>query len=530
MRKEETPPRSEAGRPGASRIPVISLRGITKRFPGITANQSVDLDILPGDVHSLLGENGAGKTTLMNVLMGIYRPDAGTVAIDGQEVRIRSPRDAIAHGLGMVHQHFRLVANLTVAENVALGMQPSVTAFNARAAARLVEDLGRRYGLDVDPAAYVWQLSVGEQQRVEIVKALSRHARALILDEPTSVLTPQESQALFVTLRRMLEAGHSVIFISHKLDEVLEVSDRISVMRHGRMIGTIDTAQTNQHELARMMIGRDLPPVEFERSPDFGRPLLDVEGLSVPGDRGVLAVRNVSFSVRAGECLGFAGVAGNGQEELADALYGLRRPTAGRIRVGGADLTGAPPRRFIDAGVSYVPADRSGVGSVGALSVAQNLILKSFRDRRFGASLFLDARAVADHARALIEEYAIQAGGPEDQIRTLSGGNLQKAILGREMSFSPDVLVVVSPTRGLDVGATSFVRRTLHAHKVRGAAIVLISEDLEELFDLSDRLAVLFRGEVMGTFPARDADVRRLGLMMAGVRQERLPHDAAVDQ
>jgi simple sugar transport system ATP-binding protein len=507
--------------------PLISLRGITKRFPGIVANQSVDFDVLPGEVHSLLGENGAGKSTLMNVLMGIYRPDAGTVAIDGQEVPIRSPRDAITHGIGMVHQHFRLVSNLTVAENVALGMQSSLSTFNARAAAAVVNDLGRRYGLEVDPAAYVWQLSVGEQQRVEIVKALSRHARALILDEPTSVLTPQEAQALFQTLRRMLEAGHSVIFISHKLDEVLEVSDRISVMRHGQMIGTVNTSQTDQHQLARMMIGRELPAEGFDRSPEFGRPLMEVEGLRVPGDRGVLAVRDVSFSVRAGECLGVAGIAGNGQEELADALCGLRRPAAGRIRVKGIDLTAAPPLRFIDAGLSYVPADRSGVASVGALSVAQNLILKSFRDRRFGASLFLDPHAIAQHADELIAEYGIQVSGPRVPLRTLSGGNLQKTILAREMSFAPDLLVVVSPTRGLDVGATSFVRQALQAHKLRGAAIVLVSEDLEELFELSDRIAVLFRGEVIGSQASGEYDVGGLGLMMAGVRPERPRTDAA---
>jgi ABC-type uncharacterized transport system ATPase subunit len=518
------------GRPEAQtrepKSPVIALRGITKRFPGILANQSVDLDIITGEVHSLLGENGAGKTTLMNILMGIYRPDAGVVAIDGREVRIRSPRDAITYGIGMVHQHFRLVSNLTVAENVALGMQSGLSAFNARASAARVRDLGQRYGLEVDPAAYVWQLSVGEQQRVEIVKALNRRARVLILDEPTSVLTPQEAKALFQTLRRMLEAGHSVIFISHKLDEVLDVSDRISVMRHGRMVGTVDKADTDQQQLARMMIGKELPVAGFDRSPEFGVALMEVQALQVIGDRGVPAVRGVGFSVRAGECLGFAGVAGNGQEELADALCGLRRPAGGRIRVKGRDLTGAAPKRFIEAGVSYVPADRSGVASVGALSVAQNLILKSFRNSRFG-SLFLDPRAIAKHADDLIAEYGIQVSGPQVPVRTLSGGNLQKAILAREMSFAPDLFVVVSPTRGLDVGATSFVRRALQAHKLRGAAIVLISEDLEELFELSDRIGVLFRGEVMGSLAASEFNIGSLGLMMAGVRQDRSRFDAA---
>ncbi len=519
MKKEEAPQRLEPQRPAAASIPVISLRGITKHFPGVIANQAVDLDILEGEVHSLLGENGAGKTTLMNVLMGIYRPDAGTLQIDGREARIQSPRDAIRSGIGMVHQHFRLVSNLTVAENVALGMQAGLTTFDTRAAETLVEDLGRRYGLEVAPGAYIWQLSVGEQQRVEIVKTLSRRARVLILDEPTSVLTPQEAQALFQTLRRMVEARHSVVFISHKLDEVLEVSDRISVMQHGRTVGTVRAADTDQHQLARMMIGRELPAAGFDRSHELGATVMEVQGLSVAGDRGVPAVQRVTFSVRAGECLGFAGVAGNGQQELADALCGLRMPRAGGIRISGRDLTGAPPKAFIDAGVSYVPADRSGVGSVGALSLASNLILKSFRERRFGTSFLLDAAAISRHAQALMTEYAIQASGTQVQTRTLSGGNLQKAILAREMSSAPRVLVAVSPTRGLDVGATSFVRQVLHEHKLRGAAVVLISEDLEELFDLSDRIGVLFRGEVMGIFGAGDYDVKSLGLMMAGVRQ-----------
>jgi simple sugar transport system ATP-binding protein len=515
---EEMRPRDYGVGGVAPKRSVISLRGITKQFPGVLANQSVDLDILEGEVHSLLGENGAGKTTLMNVLMGIYRPDSGVIEIDGREVRIRSPRDAINNGIGMVHQHFRLVSNLTVAENVALGMQSSFSVFNALTAEVRVRDLGERYGLELDPGAYIWQLSVGEQQRVEIVKALNRRARVLILDEPTSVLTPQEANQLFRTLRRMLEAGHSVIFISHKLDEVLDVSDRITVMRHGQMIGTVNKADTDQHELARMMIGKELPAAGFDRSPELGTALMEVQGLRVAGDRGVPAVREVAFSVRAGECLGFAGIAGNGQQELADALCGLRKPVAGRIRIKGRDLTGAPPKRFMDAGVSYVPADRLGVASVGALSVAHNLILKSFRDKRFGRSLFLDARAIARHADALIAEYEIQVSGPQVPVRTLSGGNLQKAILAREMSFAPDLLVVVSPTRGLDVGATSFVRQALQAHKMRGAAIVLISEDLEELFDLSDRIAVLFRGEVMGVLGAGEFNVGSLGLMMAGVR------------
>jgi simple sugar transport system ATP-binding protein len=511
--------REDQGLKATPRKAIISLRGITKQFPDVLANRSVDLDILEGEVHSLLGENGAGKTTLMNVLMGIYRPDSGTIELDGREVRIRSPRDAINLGIGMVHQNFRLVPNLTVAENVALGMQSSLSAFNAQAAVDVVRELGERYSLALEPGAQVWQLSVGEQQRVEIVKALSRRARVLILDEPTSVLTPQEAKQLFQTLRRMLEVGHSVIFISHKLEEVLEVSDRISVMRHGQMIDTVSAADADQHQLARMMIGKDVPAVGFDRSPGLGTVLMEVRGLRVAGDRGAPAVREVTFSVRAGECLGFAGVAGNGQQELADALCGLRKPNAGRIQIKGTDLTGARPKRFIEAGVSYVPADRAGVASVGALSVAHNLILKDFRGKRFGRSLFLDTRAVMLHTEALIAEYGIQVSGPNVPVRTLSGGNLQKTILAREISSAPDLLVVVSPTRGLDVGAASFVRHTLQAHKLRGAAIVLISEDLEELFELSDRIVVLFRGELMGSQRAGEFNVGTLGLMMAGVRQ-----------
>ena len=497
----------------------VSLRGITKRFPGVIANDNVDLELREGEIHTLLGENGAGKSTLMNVLTGIYRPDGGTISIWGEQVHLKTPKDAIDQGIGMVHQEFKLVQTHTVTENIVLGLGSGFARVDEKAAREKVTELSQRYGVEVDPAAYIWQLSIGEQQRVEILKILFRGARILLLDEPTAVLTPQECEDLFVTLRAMREKGHSIVFISHKLDEVMAISDRITVLRGGKNVGTIPAKGTNPQELSNLMVGREIKFETYPRVEKAGEPVLEVEGLSALNDRGLPGLRELSFEVAAGEILGFAGVAGNGQEELAQVITGLRSLTGGTIRVNGRDMTRAKAREFILNGVSYVPADRHGVAVVGDMSLAHNSVLRRYREKEFARGPFLDFSAAIGYAKRLIDEYNILTPGHETAVRSLSGGNLQKAILARELTTRHRLLVVMSATRGLDVGATEFVRQTLNEHRHEGAAIVLISEDLEELLSLSDRIAVLFHGEIMGIVDAGRAEVESLGLMMAGTRQ-----------
>ena len=496
----------------------VALRGITKRFPGVLANDEVDLELLEGEIHTLLGENGAGKSTLMNVLTGIYRPDAGTISIAGEPVQLKTPREAIGRGIGMVHQSFKLVQTHTVAENIILGLGRGLAPLALAEAERKVAELSERYGLKVDPKAFVWQLSIGEQQRVEILKSLYRGARILLLDEPTAVLTPQEADELFVTLRSMREKGHSIVFISHKLDEVMAISDRVTVLRGGRNVGTVRVDETGPRQLSNLMVGREVRFERFPKGEASGGTVLEVEGVHALNSRGLPALRDVGFRVAAGEILGFAGVAGNGQQELAQVITGLLEPQVGSVRIVGKSMHGAGSRGFIDAGVSYVPADRHGEATVGDMSLAANTVLRRYREERFAKGPFLDLGAAVDYAKGLIDEFSISTPGHETPVRSLSGGNLQKVILAREMTTEHRLLVVMSATRGLDVGATEFVRRTLDEHRRRGVAIVLISEDLEELLSLSDRIAVLFHGEIMGTVDADEADVESLGLMMAGQR------------
>ncbi len=496
----------------------MALEGITKRFPGVIANDSVDLELIEGEIHTLLGENGAGKSTLMNVLTGIYLPEAGTIRIWGEQIELRSPKDAIDQGIGMVHQEFKLVQTHTVTENIVLGLGSGLSRVREEEARDKVAELSKRYGMAVDPAAAIWQLSIGEQQRVEILKILYRGARILLLDEPTAVLTPQEAEDLFVTLRAMREQGHSIVFISHKLHEVMAVSDRVTVLRGGKNVGTVMVKDTNPQELSNLMVGREIKFETFPKSDTQGDSVLGVAGVSALNDRGLPALRDVSFEVAAGEILGFAGVAGNGQEELAQVITGLRSVTSGTIAVAGRDMTDAKASEFIANGVSYVPADRHGVAVVGDMSLTNNSVLRRYREKKFARGPFLDFSVAATYAKRLIEEYNILTPGPDTAVRSLSGGNLQKAILAREMTTKHRLLVIMSATRGLDVGATEFVRRTLDAHRHEGAAIVLISEDLEELRSLSDRIAVLFHGEIMGVVDAAAVGIERLGLMMAGER------------
>jgi ABC-type uncharacterized transport system ATPase subunit len=509
----------------ASDALAIRMEGITKRFPGVLANKGIDFSVRKGEIHALLGENGAGKTTLMKILTGLYQPDEGQVWIDGQAVSIRSPRDAIDLGIGMVHQHFMLVQSHTAAENIILGLGSPRFALNLRRVEKDTARLAEQYHLQVDPRARIWQLSVGEQQRVEILKALYRGAQILILDEPTAVLTPQEAQALFKTLRSMASRGHTVVFISHKLGEVMAVADRITVLRRGEVVNTVSVSETDRQDLARMMVGREVLFRLGKAQSSPGDVVLEIEGLTALNDKGLEALRDVSLTVRSGEILGIAGVAGNGQRELAETIVGLRPATGGHIRVSGRDVTNRSPREVMERGVGYIPEDRIGAGLVVNLSVAENLILKCYRDPPVCTRFFLDGDAIKAHAEELVQQYDVMTPTIQTRTRLLSGGNLQKLILAREISSSPALMVAVYPTRGLDVGATEAVRRLLLDQRDAGGGILLISEDLDELMSMSDRIAVLYEGRVMGVQDAKDAKVEALGLMMAGSAPEEADGD-----
>ena len=510
-----------AGSSGASRAPAVRMRGITKRFPGVLANDDVTFEAHAGEVHALLGENGAGKTTLSNILTGLYRPDEGDIALYGETVNFHSPRDALDAGICMVHQHFRLVEPFSVAENVVLGdhrAEGRSFFVHERAIERRVAELGERYGLEVHPRARVWQLSVGEQQRVEILKALYREARILIMDEPTAVLTPQEAVSLFATLRAMAEEGKTVIFISHKLHEVLAVADRVTVLRGGRTVETVSASGATTRSLTALMVGREIevaPPLE--RAKQLADVLtLEVERLAVAGDRGETAVRDVSFSIREGEIVGVAGVAGNGQRELAEAVSGMRDIRAGSIRVAGRRLRGGDPREAILAGIAHVPEDRLGTGLAPSLSVTSNVGIKTYRSRSLSRGPLLPLRRMRDAALGIIRRYDVKTPGPETPVRNLSGGNLQKLVLGREFSDDPLVLVVAQPTRGLDVGAIETVHSYLREAAAKGVAILLLSEDLDEIRALADRILVMYEGEIAGELHAGAASIEEIGLLMAG--------------
>ncbi len=518
----------------------VEMHGITKRFAGVVANDGVDFAARFGEVHALIGENGAGKSTLMSILAGLYRPDTGVIRAGGETVHFRSPRDAIARGIGMVYQHFMLVEPFTVAENMLLGKEGQRTWLETTAVEREISELGRRYGLGVDPRARVWQLSVGEQQRVEILRLLARGARILILDEPTAVLTPQEAAGLIRTLRELAADGLCIIFISHKLEEVLAVADRVTVMRRGRVVASVEAMKTTRHELARLMVGRELAAfVEHEGegpkegtgpregtgpSPTgrvgsvAGPPVvLELAGVGAMGDRGVPALADISLQVRAGEILGVAGVAGNGQRELEQVVTGLRVATAGTVRIAGRDMTNRSPADIAAAGVAHIPEDRLADGLIPGMDLAGNAILREYRRPPLARGPFLMPRAIAAFADRLLRDYDVKAPSRHVKLRTLSGGNQQKLLLGRELSGAPKLIVAVHPTRGVDVGATEAIHGLLRAQRARGAAILLISEDLDELLALSDRIAVLFSGRIVGTLPASEATPERVGFLMAGV-------------
>jgi simple sugar transport system ATP-binding protein len=502
----------------------VTLRGITKRFPAVVANDRVDFEAAEGEVHALLGENGAGKSTLSNILTGLYRPDEGEILVYGAPVEFSSPRDALDAGICMVHQHFRLVPPFTVAENVILGDQRGEGKrflVHPRRIERRVAELGERYRIAVDPRARIWQLSLGEQQRVEILKALYREARILILDEPTAVLTPQEAASLFETLRTMADEGRTVIFISHKLHEVMAVSDRVTVLRGGKNVATTDTAGVTTRSLAAMMVGHEIDVSQRqERTTELGAPVLELENVWAAGDRGDDAVRGVTFAVRAGEIVAIAGVAGNGQRELAETVAGMRPHTRGSVRVLRKELRGGDAREAIRAGVAHVPEDRLHTGVAAGLNISSNVVLKAYRESELTIGPLLRLGAIRERAAQLIKRYDVRGAAPSLPVRLLSGGNLQKVVLGREFSGEPRVLVAASPTRGLDVAAIETVHSYLREAASRGMGVLMISEDLDEILAVADRIVVMYEGRIAGEVDADAATVDELGLLMAGGGQE----------
>jgi ABC-type uncharacterized transport system ATPase subunit len=505
----------------AAKIEHLEMRGITKRFPGVLGNNNVNIELKSGEVLAILGENGAGKTTLMNILYGLYQPDAGQIAINGHPVKINSPREAIRHGIGMVHQHFMLVPTLTVSENVALGLPSSKGPLvDLEAVAKRIREISEAYGLTIHPGAYVWQLSVGEQQRVEIVKALYRGANLLILDEPTSVLTPQEAGELILLLKKMAAGGTPIIVITHKLNEVMAVSDRVTVLRDGEVVATVKTADTSLDDLARKMVGREMAACTREAAGSPGRTVLELKDVWASGDRGPSALAGVSLDVRAGEIVGIAGVSGNGQTELAEAISGLRKVARGQILLNEETITNLSPQRIIRQGLGYIPEDRLHVGTISSFSVWENVILKDHHLAPYSRSIFLQYRVIKNHSRSLVAQYGVKTPTLETLTGRLSGGNIQRVILAREISRGPAALVAASPTRGLDIGATQYVHTKLLEARESGIGVLMISEDLEELLRLCDRIAVMYGGRIMKVMPVEEADERVLGLLMAGVPSE----------
>ncbi|MFI5254672.1 MAG: ABC transporter ATP-binding protein [Candidatus Limnocylindrales bacterium] len=497
--------------------PALEMRGITKRYPGVVANDHIDLDVRPGEIHALLGENGAGKTTLMNILYGLARPDEGEVLLDGLPVRIAGPSDAIARGISMVHQHFMLVPVLTVAENILLGEETMAgRIFLDRAEARKrIRALGERFRFEIDPDVRVSTLSVGWQQRVEILKALYRQARILVLDEPTAVLTPQETEEIFAVLRRLAAEGHSIVFISHKLYEVLEIADRITVIRRGRVVGTRIPSETNENDLAELMVGREVQLTVDRGESHPAGVSLQVEGLRVVDDRGSLVVRGVDLEIKAGEILGVAGVAGNGQDELIEALIGLRRPTGGRVTLAGHDVTGHSPRQLNEAGVAFVPADRQRFGLVLAFDVSDNLVLTSYHRPPFAHGILRQDAAIEAAAMETVAAFDVRTPSVHTRMSTLSGGNQQKVVVGREFGRDLRLLILDQPTRGLDVGSIEFIHRLTIAKRDAGTAVLLVSAELDEILEMSDRIAVIYRGEIVAVVDGPTADRNAIGLLMA---------------
>jgi len=517
MNKTDKPDLLPSGLP---RIESLEMRGIVKRFPGVLANDQVDFKVKSGEIHALLGENGAGKSTLMKILYGLYQPDAGQILLNGRPIQINSPADSIRYGIGMIHQHFMLVDSLTVAENVALGLRSSrEPQLDLDKVSARIRQLSKDYGLQVNPAAYVSELAVGEQQRVEIIKALYRGAALLVLDEPTAVLTPQEVDDLFTILRQMAREGHALIFISHKLNEILSLTDRVTVLRDGKVIGSRLTAEVSKEDLARMMVGREVLLERIRPPAIIGEARLKLDKVCLTNKNGTPLLRDISLEVRSGEIVGIAGVSGNGQKQLAEAIAGLLPVSSGQIYLEGKEVTNLPSAEMIEAGLSYIPEERMQDGAIKEFSVAENLILQDHIRRPYSKGIFLDFGYIARHAHQLIQNFNIKTPSRETALKSLSGGNIQKLILARELARKPRVLIAAQPTRGVDIGATEYIHNQLLRQRAEGLATLLISEDLDEVRALSDRIAVMFGGELMGIVDSSQTTVEELGLMMAGEKK-----------
>ncbi|MDX2502076.1 MAG: ABC transporter ATP-binding protein [Deltaproteobacteria bacterium] len=499
-----------------AKIESLEMKDISKSFQGVMANSNVNITIRKGEILGLLGENGAGKTTLMNILYGLYQPDSGNIRINGKNITINSPMDSRNHGIGMVHQHFMLIQNHTVAENIALGFEKTPLFFPQRNLNEKILSFAKNFNFEIDPSRMVWQLSAGEQQRVEILKALMNGADLLILDEPTSVLTSQESRDLFQNFREMRDQGHMIILISHKLDEIIELCDRVTVLQKGSIVGEAATKDVDKKSLARMMIGRDII-FQIEKEPmERTEKVISVEDIVVKSDKGLDTVKNVSFEIFRNEIFGIAGVSGNGQRELVEAITGLRRVEAGKIVMDETDITNETARCIHDRGIAHVPEERIKFGIAPGLCLYDNAILKQHHKSKYSSSLFLAYSKIKQHTQQLLSEFKVLAPSINIQTKNLSGGNIQKLILGREISENPSLLVASHPTYGLDVGATEYLRNQLLKRRREGGAVLLVSEDLDEIFELCDRIAVMFRGEFMGVLEADDQRLKDIGLMMAG--------------
>ncbi len=504
---------------GLPRIESLEMRGIVKKFPGVLASDHVDFDVQAGEIHALLGENGAGKSTLMKILYGMYHPEEGEILLNGKPITINSPTDSINHGIGMIHQHFMLVDNISVAENVALGLKSSrEPRLDLDVVSARIRELAEKYGLEVDPDAIISKLAVGQRQRVEIVKALYRGAALLVLDEPTAVLTPQEVDDLFVIFRQMAADGHALIFISHKLDEITALTDRVTVLRDGRVTGSVKTADVNKNQLANMMVGREVVLTRELIDVPLGKTRLKLENVRAVNDDGQTILKDVSMEIRSGEIVGIAGVSGNGQRPLAEAIAGLQPVQNGRITLEDREVTNYSPSQMFDAGLSYIPEERMHDGIVKDFSVAENFILQDHIKPPFSRWIFLVFKNIASHAKKLIKAFNVKTPSRETLAKNLSGGNIQKLIMARELSRQPRVLIAAQPTRGVDIGATEYIHAQLLKQRAEGLATILISEDLDEVQSLSDRIIVLFGGEIMGELSHDEATPEKLGLMMAGER------------
>lgn len=507
---------------GHQRIDLLEMKGIVKRFPGVLAADHIDFDVRSGEIHALLGENGAGKSTLMKMLYGLYHPDEGQIIINGQAINIDRPQDAIQHGIGMIHQHFMLVPSLTVAENIALGMKSSRgVRLDIDVVTKRVLELSEIYNLKVDPSLPIWQLAVGEQQRVEILRALYKGAALLILDEPTAVLTPQEVSDLFSILNQLSNDGHALVFISHKLHEVLEISKQVTVLRDGKRVNSIPTSEATKPKLAEMMVGRPVL-LEYNKNPQqLNDERLILTGVSALSNRGTVGLDNVSMRIHGGEIVGIAGVSGNGQHELAQCIAGLRPITSGQVVIDGQDMTNKSPSRVNAMGLSYIPEERMIDGVIKDFTVAENLVLQDHDHEKFTwGGIFMNFRKIKEACQEAIKAYEIKTPSEDTLIKNLSGGNIQKLVLARELARDPRVLIAAQPTRGVDIGASEYIHQRLLEERDKGTAIMLISEDLDEIRALSDRIVVMFEGHIVGEVENQDVDIEQLGMLMTGSDKE----------